>query len=341
MTEHSQPSSFDISAATFQGLNLPGGKSYLIRVALWTALILTLIYAVLGAPIVSALVDVFQNAIKMEHNIDGTEPDPEVVFAMFAPMFRMMGLMTLIWLFQIAVFAAAETAIYRNVLNGKDRGVFPLTFGTDELRVFGTRVVVGLILYGVYLAIYIVGAIIGFIIFGLVSATGSNVIAALGGILTFVLVIVAIAVFVWVAIRLAPASAFAVKNKAFNPIASWTPMKGFVWPAIGCFVILYILGYFILMFMSGIIFSILFLMSGVLDILLEIGTSQDGLLDFSPVWAQLTSAGFIIPFIIVFVFTLFLTMIWYGMIWSMWGYCAKHEDREWLQTQKTDPTDLW
>jgi len=44
MTEYSRPSSFDFGAATLQGFNLPGGRGYLIRVAAWTAVLLTILY---------------------------------------------------------------------------------------------------------------------------------------------------------------------------------------------------------------------------------------------------------------------------------------------------------
>jgi len=341
MSEYSRPPSFDFGKAILQGFNLPGGKRYLIRVAAWTAVLITIIYVALGAPIVSAYVDVFKNAIAMEHNLDGSEPDPEVVFAMIAPMFRAMGIFMLIYLFQIAVFASAETAIYRNLIHKEDRGIFPLTFGMDELRVLGTRIVVGFILFGVYLGVYIVAAIIGAIFFGIAGATDSGGLAAIGGILMFLLILAAIAAYVWVAVRLAPASAFSVKNRAFNPMASWKPMKGLVWPAIGSYLILYLLGYFILTFILMFVFMALFFSSGIMGILMQIDDSTSEIPDFSPVLEHLSSAGFIIPLVIAIFISMFLSMIWYGSVWSLWGYFAKTEWSE-IQTsiQDEDP-ELW
>jgi len=341
MTEYPRPSSFDFGAAIVQGFNLPGGKRYLIRVAAWAALLITIIYAVLGAPIVGAYIDVFQNAIEMEHNLDGSEPDPEVMLAMIAPMFRAMGMMTLIFCLQIAVFASAETAIYRNLLHEEDRGFFPLTFGMDELRVLGTRIVVGLILYGVILGIYIVTLIIAAVLFGLAGAADSGGLAAIGGILMFFLILAAIAAFVWIAVRLAPASAFSVKNRAFNPVVSWGHMKGLVWPAIGSFLILYLLGYFILGFLVWFIFMGLFFSSGIIGVFMELDDSTSEFPDFSPVVEHFTSAGFIIPLVIAIFISMFLSMIWYGSIWSLWGYFAKTEWSD-LQTPKQDAeAEVW
>jgi len=212
MSEYSRPPSFDFGAATLQGFNLPGGKRYLFRVALWTAALLTLAYVILGTPIVKAYVDVFKNAIEMEHSLDGTT-DPDAFLAVMAPMFRAMGIA------------------------------------------------------------YLIAFIIGAILVGLAGATGSSVLAAISGILIFGLIIVAIAAFVWVAIRLAPSAAFSVKYRAFNPFASWAPMKGLVWPAIGSFLILYLVGYFILNFVITIIFIVLFFASGIMGVIMEIDAS--------------------------------------------------------------------
>lgn len=336
MTEYTPPTNFDFGAATLQGFKLPGGKSYLIRVAAWTAILITIVYVALGAPVVRAYVELFQNFYEMELNLDGSAPDNEVVLAVMAPMFRAMGVMFLIGFLQIAVFAAAETAIYRNLFHNEDRGFFPLTFGMDELRVLGTRIVVGFILGGIYLLMFLLYAVMG-----MIGVAGSGVLAALGGLLTFFITLAAIAGFIWSAVRLAPSSAYSVKLRAFNPIASWAPMRGQVWSAIGGYLILYLVGYFIVGFILMIVFMLLFMSSGILGVLMKIDDTTGELPDFSPVWEHLTSAGFIIPLIIAILISMFLSMIWYGMIWSMWGYFAKDEkEPEYWKPEKNDDPDL-
>lgn len=337
MTEHVRPDSFDFGAATGQGFNLPGGKSYLVRVAAWSALLFVIILAALGTPVVKAFTAMIGAAIEMEHSLVGAEPDPEDIMAMMTPIFKATGFIFLISLFQMIIFAAAETAIYRNLFHNEDRGVFPLRFGMDELRVLGTRVVVGLILGGVYLGVYFAAFLFGAIIFGLADAVDSGILAALGGILIFALIIAAIAAFVWVAIRLAPASAYAVKQRAFNPFASWEPMKGLVWPAIGSYLIIYVVGYFILSFIMMIVFVIFFLSSGLIGVMMDMDETGEAMPDFSPLLEQIGSAGFIIPLLIAIFVSLFLSFIWYCAIWSMWGYIAKDKSDEFWTPQTWAP----
>ncbi len=317
------PSSFDFGAATTQGFNLPGGKGYLIRVAGFTALFVTLIYVLLGGPVISAYIELFKNMFEMEFNLDGADHDPAVMLAAMGPIFKAMGLIVLISLFQMFVMASAESAIYRNLFYSEDKGVMPLRMGTDEWRVLGTRIVVGLILGGAYLGLYFVGAIIALLLIGLASVLGSGVAAALGGIVIFFLIVAAIAAFIWGAVRLAPASAYSSRNKEFNPFASWHAMKGRVWPAIGGFLILYLVGYFIISFVLGLVFMVLFFSSGILKVLTQIDVDSSDMPDFTPVWDHMTSAGFMIPLVLAIFFSMFLTTLWYGTIWSMWGYFAK------------------
>jgi hypothetical protein len=337
MSDYTPSPSFDFGAATGQGFNLPGGKSYLLRVAAWSAFIVVIIYAVLGMPIVKAFLAIFQNAIEMEHSLVGAEPDPAEVLAVMAPMFRAMGLISLIGLLQMAVFAAAEAAIYRNLFHREDRGIFPLMFGMDELRVFGTRLVIGFILGGLSVLAYLGVLLMGALIFTLATSLDSGILAALGGILIFAAAIAAIAAFVWIAIRLAPASAYTVKDRVFNPFASWAPMKGLVWPAIGSYLILYVVGYFILSFISLIIFLVFFLSSGVLGKLMQMDISDDVIPDFSALGEQLTSAGFILPLLIAIFLSLFLTLIWYSSMWALWGYLAKVKQTPYRDPQTWGP----
>ena len=96
-----------------------------------------------------------------------------------------------------------------------------------------------------------------------------------------------------------------------------------MWPAIGSFLILYVVGYFILGFVMMIVFLIFFLSSGLLGVFMELDETGEVMPDFTPLVEQVTSAGFIIPLLIAIFVSLFLTLIWYGAIWSMWGYMAK------------------
>jgi len=118
-------------------------------------------------------------------------------------------------------------------------------------------------------------------------------------------------------------------------------MRGFVWPAIGSYLILYFVGYFILSFVISIIFLVLFLSSGIIGVLMDLDASSGAVPDFSQVGEHLTSAGFIIPLVIAILISMFLAMLWYGMIWSLWGYFAKDADPDYWEPQTSEEPDLW
>ena len=118
-------------------------------------------------------------------------------------------------------------------------------------------------------------------------------------------------------------------------------MQGLVWPAIGSFLILYLVGYFILGFIVGFIFMGLFFSSGIMGALMTIDEATDEAQVFTQLGEYFTSAGFIISLIIAIFVSMFLAMIWYGSIWSLWGYFAKTEWSD-LQTPKQDEdVALW
>jgi len=114
-----------------------------------------------------------------------------------------------------------------------------------------------------------------------------------------------------------------------------------VWPAIGSYLILYFVGYFILSFVISIIFLILFLSSGIIGVLTDLDASPGAVPDFSQVGEHLTSAGFIIPLVIAILISMFLAMLWYGMIWSLWGYFAKDAEPGYWEPQTSEEPDLW
>lgn len=323
MTEFSRPPSFDFGAATLQGFRLPGGSNYILRVSAWTALIVTVLYVVLGTPIVRGFADMFGALIEMEHSLDGSDPDPDVVFAALAPMIKASGYIFLLTILQTVAFASAETAIYRNLFYADDKGIFPLRLGVDEWRVVGTRIVMSLVLGTLFFIAYFAVVLFGALIMGLAGAMESGVIAAIGGLLVFCLVLAAIAAFIWMSVRLAPAAAYSVRDRKFDPLASWRPMRGRVWPAIGGYLILYFVGYFGISLVLSIVFVIAFLFSGVLKILIQLDSDGQEIPNFTPLWEHMSSAQFLIPVILAVLISMFMTVLWYGMIWGMWGYFAK------------------
>jgi len=96
----------------------------------------------------------------------------------------------------------------------------------------------------------------------------------------FLLYFIVIAILVWISVRLAPASAYSVKSRAFRPLGSWKAMRGFVWRGIGSVLILSVLGAIILSVVYFILLSILLFSSGIFQAGLKIWHSPDGLAEF-------------------------------------------------------------
>lgn len=323
-----QPSRFEFGKAVGQVFNLPGGTGFLFRTLGAATLILLLAYLILGIPIAKAYISVFQSALALAEVEGGADPDPEAVFALLGPIFAAMGYLTLLYVVQFGTYIAVEAALYRNITRGEDKGLMPLRFGLDEWRVLGTRIVVAIILYGLLMAAYFGGFIIGAILFGLASATDVGAVMAVAGIVIFIAVIALFLAMIYIALRLVPSAAFSVRDQAFNPVASWGPMKSYIWPTFGAVLVVGLIGYFALSIFMVMAFGLLLGASGILPALMALDVDGDTMPDFSPVLETLTSAGFIVPAIIVTIIAVFLSLFYMSAIWSIWGYVAKLTGQE-------------
>ena len=323
-----QAPQFDFSAAVTQMFNLPGGKGYLFRVIGFGTLLLSAAFVLLGIPIVKAYVSMFRLMMELDlaEGLSDAE-EAEAMMKVMAPIFASMGFFFLLYIIQFGTYISVETAIYRNIIRGEDKGFFPLRFGGDECKVLLTRIVVALILYAVFFAVYFGGAIFGFILFGLGAATESAAIMGIAGILVTLLVLAAIGGLIYGAIRLAPSAAFTVRDVDFTPIGSWSPMKTYFWPTLGSFLVVGVVGYIALIIVYFLAFGILVATSGILPALSSLEAEEGVVPDFSPVLDTLASAGFIIPSIIFGVVLVAFSLLYLGAIWSIWGYIAKLTER--------------
>ena len=86
-----------------------------------------------------------------------------------------------------------------------------------------------------------------------------------------------------------------------------------------------LIGYIGLVVLSLVAFGLLFVSSGIFPLLMELDTDETP--DFTPLLDLLSSAGFIIPAILIALVFTFLGLLYYGAIWSIWGYIAKLTDR--------------
>lgn len=316
---------FDFGAAVTQIFNLPGGKGYLFRVIGFATILLTLAFVLLGIPIIKAYVSMFQTMAAMETTSGMSEAEEvQMAFAAMQPLFAAMGWFTLLYILQIGIYVSVETALYRNIINGEDKGFFPLRFGGDEFKVLVTRIVVAIIIYAVFFVAYFALAIVGAIGFGIGSSLDSGALIAVVAIIGLALFLVMIGAVIYVSVRLAPSAAFSVRDEDFTPVGSWGAMKSYFWPTLGAVLVIGVVGYIGLSILSLIAFGILFYASGIIPILMTLDEKEAP--DFTPLLDTLTSAGFIIPASLTTVIFVFLGLLYTGAIWSVWGYVAKLTD---------------
>lgn len=323
-TEITRTPPFNIKAAMGQVFNLPGGNGYLFRVLGWGTLILLIGFLLFGVPIAKAYISMFQNIIALDTSSAGGEPDPAEVWAVIGPFFASFGLFMLLYIVQVGTYISVEAALYRNIIRGEDRGIFPLWFGYDEWRVLGTKIVVGMILYAIFMGVYFAMAILLGIIFGIGGAiSSSGVVAVIGGLIFFIAFLGLLAGMAYASIRFIPAAAISVRDEEFSPFSAWNMMKPYALPTLGAVVIVGLIGYFALAFFTMLALGILVYSSGMVDILTSIDWEAETMPDLSPLWETMSSAGFMIPAVLLMAVSTFLTLLYMGAIWSIWGYIAK------------------
>ena len=314
---------FEFGTAVTQLFNLPGGKSYLFRVMGFGTLLLMLVFVVVGVPIVKAYASFFSSLATIETVDMSDAEETAAMFEAMAPMLASMGLFTLLYIFQYGIYVSIETALYRNIIRGEDKGFFPLRFGGDEFKVLVTRIVVAIILYAAFFGIYVGGAIFGFILAGIGAATGSGLVIGFVGLLIVLLVFALIGALIFIAIRLAPSAAFSVRDEDFTPIGSWGTMGSYFWPTLGAFLVVSVIGYIGLSIFFTLAFGLLLFASGIIPLLMTLDADAAEMPDFSPVVEMLTSAGFLVPAFFITAIASFLGFLYMGAIWSIWGYAAK------------------
>lgn len=156
-----------------------------------------------------------------------TAPPPEVLGLI--PYAFVVGILTLI------LFAAFEAACLRWLVRGEHGGgVLGLTFGGDTFRV--------LLTYLMWIVLFI-----AFVIIVAVFYTLTAVLANVGGPAQLIAVLLGalaplgfIALLIWGAVRFAPAAATSIARRRFAFFEAPRVTKGYFWPLLGAFVILWI-----------------------------------------------------------------------------------------------------
>ena len=141
--------------------------------------------------------------------------DPQAAFTAIS---KMMVWMPFLWVLSLAHAAIAYGAVYRAVLTPEDGRYFYLRLSRQELWL-GLTLLVMLVLFVAFTGV-------AAIIIGVLSRS-------VPGVVTFLAIVGALAVVVWLALRLSMAGLMAFTERRFVLMESWTLTQGLGWKLFG------------------------------------------------------------------------------------------------------------
>jgi hypothetical protein len=154
------------------------------------------------------------------------DSNPNVALASLGVMARAyLVIIPISLIFGGVIYAGAN----RLVMRPDDRGLGGLKFGVDEIRQIGGVLLTAIILFGVYIAVVVVVALIA----GIAAVAGKAlgfIIALLGGVAGLCLII-------YVATRLSMVSPIAFATGRISVGASWRMTEGRVLPLLGAYLL--------------------------------------------------------------------------------------------------------
>ena len=220
---------FSGSDAAFEGFRLVRRKP--MALVAWALLYAALSLASLFA-MAAAIGPLTEWGERMEA-LESGSPTQEQVLAAFQGLGEVM--LSLAWILPVslAVSAMLMAAVARAVLNPRAGGFGYLRLGMDELRVFVVTLVLGILMFCAWIAIWIVLAIL----LGIAAASGANwmwlvvVVAGLAG----------VAALIWLAVRLSLAVPITVAENRFAFFDSFALTRGKFWSLLGMAVIAFVM----------------------------------------------------------------------------------------------------
>lgn len=206
---------FSATEAAFEGFRIA-------RRAPMTVVFWSLVYVVSFAAIFAMLGSTLAGLMATSEAMNNTEPSLAELEGLGRSFALLMGLAAPIMLVTGAVLNAA---VARAVLSPADKALGYLRLGADELRVLATGLIVGITLFVLVLVLYMVIGAIGFAAY----STGQ----AWMWLLVVLGALAAVALVIWVGVRLSLAIPIAMAEKRIAPFASFGQTKGHFWPLLG------------------------------------------------------------------------------------------------------------
>ena len=148
-------------------------------------------------------------------SLEGAQPSPQEMEALGGTYLNFMGLMLPL---AIVLGAVLNAAVARAVLRPQDKAFGYMRLGGDELRVLAVTVLLAIVFAAVTMVLFTIVGVLG----GLAAQANQGV-GILVGVLTG---LCAVAVIVWLAVRLSLAIPVTLAEKRISPFASFAMTKG-------------------------------------------------------------------------------------------------------------------
>jgi hypothetical protein len=308
------PVSFDFNNAIMHFRKTGGPKGFLLKYGATYAVLYLLMSAV---------------TMWLQWPMFGMMFNPDMIndpVAMEAAMMGQMGRVLLGYLLMIplglAFWMLFEGANQRRYMRAED---FRLQLGADEWRLL----VVGLIWFGLFIALYLGMFLVIMLPVGIMAAMGNSDGAVLGGLLAFVLMIAYMVFALWLAARFSPAAALTVRDRSIRFGRAWRVTKGKAWTIVGSWIVL-----MLIMMVVFFVFYLIFAVVMVATLMPVMSGIED---DPAALFSAMASPGIIIPGAILMVGFIFLQACWMH-IFSGPAALAARADPQWADNPAIDET---
>lgn len=188
------------------------------------------------------------NKQNMQDILSGRQADySSEILAIYASVWRPYTVMTV---FSLLIPIVAETALHRKNLLGVEKQTLPLRFAWPEIRTF-------IAMLGVWLLAFI-GYFLGVLALGFVAAIFAIISKGLAAVIFVLGIVFVLGFWLWLSIRLAPASALSLHQDKLHVLKAKDITKGRFWPMLGSYAFIFFFGYIILITVISLLMMLLF-----------------------------------------------------------------------------------
>jgi hypothetical protein len=229
----------------FAGFGLMAGKPAMIVAWIVAYLLLSVLS---GIGIVVLFADQMQSLQAMAEGGQSADPSQALeTFGQLAPFYAVALIIMILF------YAVLSASAYRAILRPSDGAPIHMGFGADEIRQILLMLVMLLVWIGVCVVIGIAVALVGGGLTMALGSAGNGVGAAIGGLLTFVLIVSA---FSYVGVKFSLVGPATFAEKGLRVFKSWSLTNGNFWPLFGAYFLLFVMLFVIYLVFIGIIVAV-------------------------------------------------------------------------------------